>query len=268
MSQDLRIGWAASILLHLLLLLLALVSALPEIIRQSDFLEVQWGTIAATPAAEVRQIPATQPPPVSRPPRTASSPAVTPAKGPAPTTTKRNITLPERRLPDMTDDVLGVTPRGEKLETGSGGGIPGLPDRAAVESDQDPLALRAGGTGIGEKALPSATGSGMGTEGPGAGTVGSDAGYSLQWLGGGTRKRVSGRLPDYPEGTNVRAQVQIRAVVAPDGKVLTVAPMQKADRRLEEAAMAELRLWRFEALRSNMPQVNQDCLVTFIFTLK
>lgn len=268
MNQDLRIAWAASFLLHLLLLLFALVSTLPDIIRRSEFLELQWGTIASTPSEEVRQVPSTQQPPVSQPPRSTPTPVVTKSKGPAPAATTRDITLPERRLRDMSDDVLAVPPQGEKLETSTGGGIPGLPERSTPEDTRDPLSLREGGTTPGDKALPSASGAGEGTRGPGSGTVGSDVGFSVQWVGGGSRKRVSGRLPEYPEGVNVRAEVLIRAVVAPDGSVLSVTPLRKANRSLEEAAMAELRLWKFEALRSNVEQVNQDCLVTFVFTLR
>jgi len=267
MTQDLRIGWATSILLHFLLLLFALVTYLPEIVRTNDFLELQWGTIAAEPSEEVKTVASAQPP-VSQPPRTTPTPVVTRSTGPAATTTKRDIELPERRMPDMTDDVLSVPQQGEKLEATTGGGLPGIPERSPAENVQDPLTLRAGGTTTGEKALPSATGAGQGARGPGEGAAGADVGYSVQWIGDGTRKRVSGRLPVYPEGTNVRAQVQIRAVVAPNGSVISVTPTQKANRNLEEAAMSELRLWRFEALRSNVSQVNQDCVVTFIFTLR
>ena len=267
MNQDLRISWATSLLLHLLLLLFALFTTLPEIIRKSEFVELQWGTIASEPSEEIRTVSSTQPP-VSQPARVTPAPVVAESKGQVATTTKREMNLPERRLPDMSDDVLSVPPQGEKLETTAGGGIPGVRERAPQESLQDPTSIRAGGVSPGEKALPAATGAGQGTQGPGSGTVGSDVGYSVQWTGGGTRKRVTGRLPDYPEGTNVRAQVQIRAVVAPNGSVLSVTPLQKANSRLEEAAMAELRLWQFEALRSNVSQINQDCVVTFVFTLR
>ncbi len=267
MSQDLRIGWAGSILLHLLLLLIALLSYLPEIVRNTDFVELQWGTIASEPTPEVRHQESTAPP-VAQPARATPTPVRTEPERAQPARAERTVELPERRMPDLTDEVLAVPQRGDKLEAASGAALQGIPDRSQQERTQEPLALRPGGTAPGEKALPSASGAGEGTQGPGTGTVGSDVGYSVQWVGGGLRKRVSGRLPDYPEGTNVRAQVLIRAIVAPDGSVLSVTPVQKANRQLEEAAMSELRIWRFEPLRSHVPQVNQDCMVTFLFTVR
>jgi outer membrane biosynthesis protein TonB len=266
-NQDLRIGWASSFTLHLLILLLAMVARIPEITRTSDFIEMQWGTISTEPAEIVNSAPLSKPP-VSQPVRTTPTPQPVPTEGQEVSTAKRDIALPERRLPDLTDEVLSVQPQGEKLEASAGGGLPGLPERSAPDASIDPRIRRPGGNSAGERAMPTTSGSGEGTEGSGTGKVGSDAGYSVQWVGGGTRKRVSGRLPKYPEGTQIRAQVQIRAVVAPDGSVSTVTPIVKADRALEEAAMAELRLWKFEALRSNVPQRDQDCLVTFLFTLR
>lgn len=119
----------------------------------------------------------------------------------------------------------------------------------------------------------------LGGEGDNGGGQGGDAtrfgsgsgegyGFSMSWLRGGTRRKLSGALPKYPPGVNVEAQISILAVVAPDGSIKSVQPAQKANTRLEDAAMKELRYWKFEPLRSSAPQVDQTCIVTFNFKLK
>ena len=93
-------------------------------------------------------------------------------------------------------------------------------------------------------------------------------GFSLRWLKGLTRPKISGDLPKYPQGTTVSAQVKILAVVQPGGFVSSVQPVQKANRLLEDAAMKAVRTWQFEPLASTLPQVDQSCVITFVFKLK
>ena len=119
----------------------------------------------------------------------------------------------------------------------------------------------------------------LGGEGDNGGGQGGDAdrfgngsggsfGFSMSWLQGGMRRKLSGALPEYPAGVNIEAQVGIRAVVSPNGSVKSVQPVQKANSKLEQAAMKELRFWKFEPLRSSAPQIDQTCVVTFNFKLK
>lgn len=123
-------------------------------------------------------------------------------------------------------------------------------------------------SGIGSSSKPSAgttvygLGSGEGGDGEGSGV------FSMQWLHGLTRRKLSGELPKYPQGANVSAQVRILTVVFPDGTVRSVQPEQKANRLLEEAAMKAVRFWKFEPLGSSIPQVEQSCVITFSFKLK
>jgi hypothetical protein len=97
---------------------------------------------------------------------------------------------------------------------------------------------------------------------------GGTFGYSMSWLDGGVRRKISGALPKYPSGVNVEAQIDILAVVAPDGSVKSVQPAQKGNSKLENAAMRELRYWKFEPLRFSVPQIDQTCVVTFNFKLR
>lgn len=123
-------------------------------------------------------------------------------------------------------------------------------------------------SGIGSSAKPSAGttpygfGSGENGDGEGSGL------FSMQWLHGMTRRKLSGELPKYPQGTNVTAQIRILTIVSPAGTVRSVQPEQKANRLLEEAAMKAVRSWKFEPLGSSLPQVEQSCIITFSFKLK
>jgi TonB family protein len=123
-------------------------------------------------------------------------------------------------------------------------------------------------SGIGSSSKPSAGttpyGLGSGENGNGEGS----GAFSLQWLQGMTRRKVSGELPKYPQGATVSAQVRILTIVFPDGTVRSVQPEQKANRLLEEAAMKAVRFWKFEPLGSSLPQVEQTCIITFSFKLK
>jgi TonB family protein len=123
-------------------------------------------------------------------------------------------------------------------------------------------------SGIGSSSKPSAGttayGFGSGENGDGEG----NGAFSLRWLQGMTRSKLSGELPQYPRGTSVTAQVRIRTIVLPDGSVRAVQPEQKANRLLEEAAMNAVRFWKFAPLASSLPQVEQTCIITFFFKLK
>jgi TonB family protein len=123
-------------------------------------------------------------------------------------------------------------------------------------------------SGIGSSSRPSAGNtpygivSGDGGDGDGSGP------FSMHWLHGMTRRKLSGELPKYPLGAAVSAQVRILTIVLPDGTVRSVQPVQKANRLLEETAMKAVRFWKFEPLGPSLAQVEQSCIITFSFTLK
>jgi TonB family protein len=178
------------------------------------------------------------------------------------------VVLPERRSADLSDEVIRV-PKTEKMEVPEPGSKAQPGESAAVGDRENRREI-----GDRERLTPgSTTGGGSGGTSPLSSTgvgVATDRGvsYSVQWLDGGSRHKISGELPRYPEGVNVEAQIKILTVVLPDGTVKDVSPAQKANTKLEEAAMKEVRLWRFEPLRSNLPQLEQHAVITFLFTLK
>jgi protein TonB len=121
--------------------------------------------------------------------------------------------------------------------------------------------------GSGSKNVGSANGSPNGTglgskgSGPGAGYGNGD----IEWGGGGNRIVTRKVLPTYPQGANSNSQVRIRFIVASDGTVTEMRPMQKGgDPILERAAMNALKQWRFNPLKDNKDMYG---IITFTFRL-
>jgi TonB family protein len=163
------------------------------------------------------------------------------------------------RAPTGHDDIPGGS--GESREPWRKGGVP-VPGKVGEPPSGVDL------SGIGSSSKPSA-----GTEAYGIGKGGSGdgedgGGFSMRWLQGSTRRKISGTLPVYPPDANVSAQVRIVTTVFPNGTVRSVQPMQKANHLLEEAAMKAIRTWKFEPLGKSLPQIEQSCVITFSFKLK
>jgi len=97
------------------------------------------------------------------------------------------------------------------------------------------------------------TGTGLGNTGSGPGK-GSGFG-DIEWGGGGNRTVLSKILPKFPDGVNTSAEIKIRFTVLPDGTVGQIVPLQKADPRLEQAAIEALRRWRFNVLNEDVIMV-------------
>ncbi len=263
MSTETRTGWITSAALHAFLLLILFFVSIPEIIQQQDFIEVTWGTPAETAQTSEAALPMER---QSAPPPTATAVAKTELR-----TTKKPaqpVILPERRMNDLSPETVPVQ-KAEKLEApqqglpkksedaGRLGDREGVSGRSIGEREgADPLTVPGAAAGI----TPESAGAGEGVE--------KGVSFSIQWTQGGTRRKISGELPKYPPGVNVEAQIKILAVVLPDGSVQSTQPAQKGDTRLEDAAMKEVRFWKFEALRPSQPQREQSCVVTFLFTLK
>ncbi|MCX6133786.1 MAG: hypothetical protein NTU47_08240 [Ignavibacteriales bacterium] len=163
---------------------------------------------------------------------------------------------------DRNDAVGGSNNRNDRNNVRGG--------RPVLGRDGDvPSGAASSGIGSAPKPAPGIYGDGGrgGTDFYGDGT-GGGIGYSMKWLQGGTRRKLAGDLPKYPAGSKVEAEIRLFAVVMPDGTIEAITPAQKADSRLEEAALKEVRFWRFEPLKTSQPQVNQTCEISFLFTLK
>lgn len=96
-------------------------------------------------------------------------------------------------------------------------------------------------------------GGGLGTKGSGAGK-----GYGfgdIEWAGGGNRIVLKNPLPKFPNGVNYSAEIKLRFTVNRDGTVGQIIPLQKADPRLEQAALDALRQWRFNPIKDDIVMV-------------
>jgi hypothetical protein len=142
---------------------------------------------------------------------------------------------------------------------------------AVIPSREADLPSGSGASGVGSAAKPAPGLYGVGGRGGSdlfGNGEGGGVGFSMRWLQGGMRKKISGDLPKYPEGVKVEAEIKLLAVVSPDGSIQALQPVQKGNTRLEETAIKEVRYWKFEPLKLSQPQIPQRCEIVFLFTLK
>lgn len=156
---------------------------------------------------------------------------------PAPTLGGTKGVADAQREPAPSSSTLGF-PEGKEGVTGK----PGIPGGSDVAPP-----FNAGGVG---------------------GSIESNVSYDVKWVGGGRRDLVSGSLPKYPAGVNVNAQIRLRVVVQPRGTIKAIQPLRKGDTRLENAAIREVRSWRFQSLQRAQPALDQICTITFNFKVK
>ena len=101
-----------------------------------------------------------------------------------------------------------------------------------------------------------------------AGGAGKSTGYSIDWLGTGSRRLLSGRIPRYPEGTDKELPVTLQFSVLPDGSVTNIIPLYRSDELLEREAISALQTWRFDPLPPQFEQKPQTGKITFKFILQ
>lgn len=111
-------------------------------------------------------------------------------------------------------------------------------------------------------------GSAGGAGGGGGGGIGARQGYAIDWGGTGSRRLLSGRIPQYPKGTDKQMAVVLRFSVLPDGSVDAILPTRRTDELLERAAILALQTWRFDPLPAAVAQKSQSGKVTFNFKLE
>jgi hypothetical protein len=92
-------------------------------------------------------------------------------------------------------------------------------------------------------------------------------GFDIQWGGSGTRKIYSYSLPDYPEGVDKEIDIKLKFTIKPDGTVGSIFLLSKADTRLENAAINSLWQWRFEPLSGTQQQADQSAVIVFPYRL-
>ncbi len=97
--------------------------------------------------------------------------------------------------------------------------------------------------------------------------IASQESFTIEW-DGPARVKTAGSLPKFPAGVNKEATVRLSFTAAPDGSVVSVAPLTKGEPEFERVSMLALRSWRFNKLDASMAQKNQKGVITFRFELE
>ncbi|MCX7984030.1 MAG: energy transducer TonB [Bacteroidetes bacterium] len=238
-----KLSWFVSVVIHGCILILLAFLKLPQALNH-NFVEVLWGTpTSSVPFQNVNQ---------------QMSESTTAEQVSSKEEIQTSVSLPTRRMPDLSNEVFSATSVEKQSETVE----PQTYSRKQGESYGEAIAKQQyGQQSRSEKPFPSL---GNTLEGSGS-SLPKGVEYSLEWQGGGTRSKISGELPHYPKGVTVSAQIRLQVSVRPDGTVSSVIPIQKAEPRLEAVAINEVKKWKFQPLDRKYPQVEQLCIVTFYF---
>ncbi len=249
MKRNDWIGLGASLALHALLLLIFFIvtigAAEPEPI---GFIEVDFGPI--TEGRPVQQAVAEQPEELEREPQ----PDPQPEPEAAPPEVAKPVKLPDPPKPVQDVDKV-QTPETEKISPTTRNN-PADVKKPDPKPESKPIRPLGGGTREGS------TGAETGDDGPGQ----QETRTSPFQIEGLNRNTVYAPLPAYPEKVN--ADIKIRIKVDPQGRVVERFVMLKGNPSLEQAALAALQRWRFNALPTHVPQENQTGIITFRFRVQ
>lgn len=256
-SPELKQAWFGSIVLHALAALLMFFTYTAGSLPEPQFVEMSWGAAPST-LAEV-------------PTKALETGAPVQSGEQASALSDNAVALPTRSNITSPEEVINV-PAARKLEANEGPSAASVGDKKLAADNRENVVSSAV-TGSKEKIAaesPSPTGELSAPVGYGgvASSIGDNVSYSIQWKGGGNRQLLRGDLPKYPAGVNLNAQIKLRVVVQPRGTIKLVQPLRKGDTRLENAAIKEVRLWRFESLQYTQPALDQVCTITFNFRVK
>ncbi|MGA7160113.1 MAG: TonB family protein [Bacteroidota bacterium] len=264
MTRESTVGWTGSIVFHIVAgLMLFFVRPPQPDTQQQEFVEFSFGGGVASsfgPMPKGDVLPeGTAPPPLGQTGVVATGVGV-------------DLPTAQNTLP--SDEIVNARPT-KKLEANDNPvPIPGERKGMADVQREAPASSGVGFPGgkddvVGKPGIPTGSDVAPPFNAGGAGSsIGDNISYNVQWAGGRVRNLLSGDLPKYPPGVNVQTQIRLRVVVQPRGTVKSVQPLQKGDTRLENAAIKEVRLWRFQPLQSAQPALDQVCTIIFNFKMK
>ncbi len=245
--RDTRIGWTASVGLHLLLMLGFLVWKMQIAPFILDFTPMTFA-----PLADVRSFG-----PSARAALESGSPMVELPRRPMLDETSPLLQLPDRARPlieaiipherpeAVTPDPTQITRR---MLLPSSSKLSGeRPSTSPIAVNDDWLA--------GERSQAV------------SGKLGGDDMFTISWEGP-SRVKLSGTPPEFPKGVDRASLVKLTFDVAPDGSVVFISPATKGVPELEKVSIDALRSWRFNRLDPALSQMNQRGEITFVFRLK
>jgi hypothetical protein len=278
-SSESKVSFVGTIIFHSLLLLIAFSMTLnnkPQII---EFVELSFTSI---------EVPEIKPPepiwskPQQQPNITKvvqqvkqSSPTVTKSIGgstpnnTAPATSNVPQIAPPRYNLTMDNDPQSVRlPSSSKLDVSDTRDNYSY-DKSSTSSTQERGELSRN-SNSNSGVLPGSEGSvSSGVSVPSNSNVGKEIkGFSIAWRDGGIRNKTSGSMPKYPENSNKEVQIKVQITVAPDGTIVQIVPLQKADYAFENSVITALKTWKFEKLKQGLPEESQIGVITFNFKLE
>lgn len=253
MKKDDMYGLGASLALHLLLILaFGLMSVAAVEPDPLGFIEVDFGPItegrpvqrAAEDRPEVDAEP--EPKPVEEKPQEEVAPPVEAKPVELPDQPKEIIDEEQVRTPES--EVISPVKQNKPARV-----VEPEPKPEVKPVETKPLGGATGGT----------TGDAEGTPGPGEDEQ-KTAPFDISGLE--SRSLVAKSLPAYAD--KVSATIRMRITVDPSGRIVQIFPVQKGTPALDRAVQNALRHWRFNALPTNAPRVNQTGIVTFRFLIE
>ena len=244
-------GWMASVVFHAMLLMVFLLLGVSFEDRTESFAEMLFLE--------------TGPPPASGPVEDALGRPLSTA--PLPPESATLVDLPRRDATDLPpEEILPVPARRETaVAERQPASVVDRLTRTGLERPPADVGLQQG-----NKVAPP-TGNPAGDippiEGAAASGAGTDRPFQIQWLGS-QREIVRSILPEVPGGVERDMELRFQFGVTPAGEVTAIAPLQKGEPALEEAALTALRQWKFQPLPQESPQENQVAVITFRFRIR
>jgi protein TonB len=224
-----RVSYSASVIFHLILLLLFLLINLTFEYTSKEYVELSFGVLGGTGSSGSKG--------------TAFDEVLEKAELQDKNITKdKNLEVKEVELPKAKNtDVSDVSPAQKDKEV----------KKETVKQTE-------------QRESENATGDKKGNLNEGTG----DFGFHFEGGGLGTRKIYSYVIPAYPDGVNKEIDIRLKFTIKPDGTVGSIFLLSKADTRLENAAINSLWQWRFEPLNTNQVQGDQTAVIVFPYRLQ
>ncbi len=179
------------------------------------------------------------------------------------------IKLPKRRMLEPEEPKLSARDAGKLSPSEMPSAL--VPDKIEAHRLPGDLTHALSGTG-GDKLLPTPTPTQEEAKVTPAPVPKTSAGKAQPFVieGEAAKRTILVKvIPKYPEGINREAVVRIRFTVLPNGMVGRAVLVRKSgEATLERITLAAFRQWRFNALPPDVPQVEQEGIITFRWVLK
>jgi len=175
--------------------------------------------------------------------------------------------VPERRMMEIEEPTISVS-REEKLAAEAARAVQGekrtlMVERAPMDRGGVPVPSKERKATFEGRRIQVESVPGQGTDAEG---VGGEVQAAFEIEGEvKSREILYKALPKYPEDLQKEVDITISFSVLPSGRVSTMRPTKKGDTRLENLSMTALKLWKFNALDSDIVQTGR---ITFMYRLK